>query len=170
MKKNLFLFILLSVFGFSQKNTKTILKDFSIELPGKWEHTKDFGRFQFGFENKEIGGMFSVSIRDAKKIEYYQPEFSSLDEFQLLEKYYQWESDYWKENPKNNVTEIERNKKEATVLWKISLNGEDNSVNYFLNGIKNNYIIAIMFVNSKMDEQKKIELLKNIYSSIKYLK
>lgn len=172
MKKVLlFLGVFISVLGFSQKNTFAVLNDFMIELPGKWIHTKDNSGSQFGFENKKLGGFFTVSIREAKKIEFYKSEFSNYSEFELLNEFFKWDFDYWKENPRNEVYELNKNEGNKTIIWKaMPQQVVKSSFNYRLDGIQNGYIISISYINEKMDEQQKIDLLKNIYSNIKYTK
>lgn len=171
MKKLLFIFVLfISIVSFAQKNTYAVLNDFMIELPGKWKHTQDYKGSQFGFQNKNLGGFLTVSIREAQKIEFYKPEFSNLSEFELLNEFFNWDFDYWKENPKNEVFELHKDENNKIIIWKIKPLTEGSSFNYRIDGIQNGYIISITYVNEKMDEQQKIDIIKNIYTNIKYTK
>lgn len=170
MRLYLYLLIFAGFFCFSQQNTTVLLNNFSIELPGKWKRTKDFRGSQFGFENKDLGGMLSFSIREAKKIDFFKPEFNNLTDFQILEKYYRWEFDYWNEDPKNKVSEVLKNENDKLFIWKILPQSKESSFNYKLDGIQKGFIISLIYVNEKLDETKKVDLLKEIYYKIHYLK
>ena len=171
MKKAVLIIIFfIGFFGYSQKNSFVVIGDFSIELPGKWKHTKDNQGIQFGFENKTVGGFLIISVREAKKIEFYKPEFSNLSDYELLNQFYKWDYDYWNENSKNQVTEIEKSEINKLIIWKIFPPMKDSSFNYRLDGIQKGYIISINYVNEKMEEKQKIDLIKNIYQNIKYSK
>ncbi|MCG2793055.1 MAG: hypothetical protein L6262_05885 [Weeksellaceae bacterium] len=143
--RKLFLILVLSISisNFAQKSTFAALNDFMIELPGKWKHTKDYQGSQFGFENKGLGGFLTVSIREAKKIEFFKPEYSNLSDFELLDQFYKWDSDYWKENPKNEVLEINKDEINKIIIWKVKPQTEESSFNYIVNGIQKGFIICI---------------------------
>jgi hypothetical protein len=86
----------------------------------------------------------------------------------MLEAFYKWDFDYWKDNSMNaKVSEIEKNLEKKYILWKIELK-EGNSI--FLFGIKDFKVISISTNNNHLKDEQQIQLLKGIYQKINLYK
>jgi len=168
--KFLIIFILFSSFGYSQSVTSVQINGELFELPGKWEFVtklKESEQYHFSNKKKDLGIM--ISVRIASNFDFFD---KSLSEQELVEKFYNWEADYWTEDygVKAEVSEVKRNPDPYYIIWKLfAKNALDNNTditNYFLYSYINNNLISISLLDNgkkNMPEKKIIEFLEKIY-------
>lgn len=163
MKRLFFLFtFLLSTLIFAQKSDKFMINDYLITFPKAvtviGQHP-DSGAFGFIDHQKS---KIQISIRPAHIMEFYQ---EGLTPNELLEAYYKWDSDHWKKNTINaEVKEIKKNLSENYILWSISSEYlSQKTDNIMLFTIIDNNIVSLSFDNHKIDTNKRIDYLINLY-------
>ena len=167
------LIFLISVFSFAQKVSPFQINGELFEIPGKWEfkaQLKESG--QFHLSNKKEKLSLLISVRNPEKFEFYQEGLSEND---LLNKFYNWESDYWKSSNgiETEVSEIKRNDEKKYIIWKLNLknmpqNNNQDQITYLLYGLQNNKLIAINLTNNTdrkilLTESESIIFLEKIY-------
>jgi hypothetical protein len=165
--KNITLFFCLFFLNFlySQKGERFAINGILVNFPQEVEYKstlKNSG--QFHFVDKDETNIL-VSVRDSKNMEFYNENFNEIE---MLEAFYKWDFDYWKDNSMNaKVSEIEKNLEKKYILWKIELK-EGNSI--FLFGIKDFKVISISTNNNHLKDEQQIQLLKGIYQNINLYK
>ncbi len=162
MKKIIVLLSLIfAQFAFSQKADKFVINDYLVTFPKVVEVknlNKVSGQYHF-VDNKKSN--IQVSIRNASIMEFYNPNF---DKTQLLEAYYKWDFDYWKENSIGaEIKEISKKIDENYILWEI-VHKEFSTV--FLFGFIDEKIVSISINNEKISQSDKIKYLVNLYKTI----
>ena len=119
--KNITLFFCLFFLNFlySQKGERFAINGILVNFPQEVEYKstlKNSG--QFHFVDKDETNIL-VSVRDSKNMEFYNENFNEIE---MLEAFYKWDFDYWKDNSMNaKVSEIEKNLEKKYILWKIEL-------------------------------------------------
>ena len=146
---SLLLCLFISVATFAQKKSKYQINGELFELPGKWEfrnQIKESG--QFHLVNKKDSSSLLISVRKPENFEFYRDGISDKE---LLNKFYQWESDYWSSSDglQAEVSEILRDQREKYIIWKILIkNIESNNkdkISYLLYTVHHNKLIGITF-------------------------
>ena len=120
---------------------------------------------QYTFSNKKMKLGLSISVRKVEKFEFYSKEFTDFD---FLNKFYIWETEYWSKEGgvKVEIEKIEVNETEKYVIWRLKI--IDNSIDhYILSGVRNNKLIGINLYDTNKNEPKsrveQIEFLKKMY-------
>ena len=167
MKYLIILFTLLinPINSFSQTKTPFLINNELFELPGKWEilgKIENSGQYSFNNKKSKLGLL--ISVRKTEIFDFYSKD---LTEFEFLNKFYTWETEYWAKDDKNiEIEKIEINDTKKYIIWRLKII-DKNIESFILNGIRNNKLIGINFSDNNKKEPKsrneKIEFLKNIY-------
>ena len=163
--KLFFTIILFSNITFGQTKTFYSINDELFELPGKWEFIgKIESSAQWGFSNKKLEHILLINVRPIDMFEFYNKE---LSEFELLNKFYTWESESWEKNDNNiEVEKIEVNEVEKYIIWRLKIK-DKNMENYIIHGMKNNKLIGVSLSDNNKKKPKsrdeKIDFVKKIY-------
>ena len=83
---------------------------------------------------------------------------------ELVNAFYKWDADYWKSNKDYDVYEIKKDEAKKYIIWKIEVKSKKIE-NYFLSGIKSNYLIGLNIpqIKQKLEQEKQIQLLENVF-------
>lgn len=158
IKKTILAVLIFGVSTLNCQNTKLKLNSIDFTLPGKWKLlSQNENSGQYTLENVDTKTAVAISARHKTKFEFYS---DSLADFQLIEKFYHWDADYWRKDPKFKVTEIKRDEKNKLVVWHLVA---PQGANYILNGIRDSYIIVIQVQGDKTTEVDRIKLVEFIY-------
>jgi hypothetical protein len=164
MKKIItFLIILISTFSFCQeKETFSIVKTSSgeVKIPGIWEQlntAEDSG--QTYLKNKE-GIIIAVAQNPKNAYSFFK---STASNFVNVKLFYEWDSDFRKEN-NFKTDKIKENKQEEYIIWKYNDGKEDN---VFLFGSIKNTFLNVLVYTSIWNEAEKILFLENVYNTNK---
>jgi hypothetical protein len=163
--KVFFTIILFSNITFGQTKTPYSINDELFELPGKWELLGKIEKSsQYSFTNKKIKLGLLISARKKEMFDFYSKELSDFD---FLNKFYTWETEYWAKDDNNiEIEKIEINETEKFIILKLKII-DKNIESFILSGVRNNKLIGINLSDNNKKEPKsrteKIEFLKNIY-------
>ena len=163
--KILFAIFIFTSLSFGQSKTPYLINNELFELPGKW---KQIGKIensaQWSFANKKPEYSLLINVRKTEIFEFYNKENT---EFEFLNKFYTWETEFWAKDDGNiEIEKIEINETDKYIIWRLKIT-DKNIENFILSGIRNNKLIGLSLSDS--DEKKpksrteKIEFLKNIY-------
>ncbi|SEF69473.1 hypothetical protein SAMN05421847_0655 [Halpernia humi] len=137
---------------FTNANTNTG----NVKIPGKWEKlNKSDDSGQIFFKNKE-GIIIAIAKNPKNAYPFYQKEKS---DFENVQEFYKWDSDYIKSN--NIDTEkLKENSEKKYIIWKYNDKKSDNV--FLLGSVANNFINLLIYTDI-WPEDKKIEFLENLY-------
>ena len=163
--KIFFSIFIFSNLSFGQTKSPFLINNELFELPGKWEHLgKIENSGQYSFSSKKLKLGLLISVRKSEIFDFYNKE---LTEFEFLNKFYIWETEFWGKDDGNiEIEKIEVNETEKYIIWRLKI--IDKSIESFmLSGVRNSKLIAISSSDNNKKEPKsrteKIEFLKNIY-------
>ena len=163
--KIIFTIFIFSNLSFGQSISPFLINNELFELPGKWKHIgKIENSAQWGFDNKKLKLTLLINVRKPENFEFYNKE---LSEFDFLNKFYIWETEFWGKDDQNiEIEKFEINEQEKYIIWRLKI-VEKNIDSYIFSGIRNNKLIGISLSDNNKKEPKsrneKIEFLKNIY-------
>lgn len=153
----LFLFVLPTCI-FSQETTYSTVKTKTVDvkIPGIWEQLNtmdDSG--QTYLRNKE-GITIAIAQNPKKAYSFYK---SNKSDFENVKLFYEWDSDYYKEN-KFETAKLKENAKLEYIIWKFNDKKLDNV--FLFGSVKNNFINLLVYTND-WSEADKITFLENLY-------
>jgi len=163
--KILFSIFIFSSLSFGQTKTPYLINNELFELPGKWKHIgKIENAAQWAFANKKLELVLLINVRKTEIFEFYNKEFS---EFEFLNKFYEWETEFWGKDDQNvEIEKIEINEQEKYIIWRLKII-DKNIESFIFSGIRNNKLIGISLSDNNKKEPKsrieKIDFVKNIY-------
>lgn len=129
----------------------------SVELPGEWTKKNYLASsHQQYFLNKD-STLISIAFLSADKFSFYKPE---LKGFELIDAYYNWESEYFKEAFKYEIEKLEENKDKQYIIWRVF---SDNSDNVFFFGNKNEIVNSYSIQVTKMSKTESVDFLKKLF-------
>ena len=163
--KIFFTIILFSNITFGQTKTPYSINDELFEFPGKWEllgKIEKSGQYSFSSKKMKLGLL--VSVRKKEIFDFYSKE---LTDFDFLNKFYTWETEYWAKDDTNiEIEKIEINETEKFIIWRLKII-DKNIESFILSGVRNNKLIGVNLSDNNKKEPKsrteKIEFLKNVY-------
>ena len=179
--KTLLLFICFFSFSssFSQKTSTFVIGEIAFELPGKWKvvgSVKSSGQYHVANEKEKIGLL--ISARDASKFEFYN---DSLSPTQLVERFYNWEKEYWTAPSTNReaiVGTLKLNDSKNYIIWEITVknikeNNDQDLRNRMLYTLKNNRLISISLADGPkakaLSDEEIIKLFEGIFNNLKHI-
>lgn len=143
-------------FIFSQEVTEVKTTLGIVKVPGKWEElnvSNDSG--QKFLKNKE-----EVIIAVAENPKKAYPFFkSNASDFENVQLFYTWDSDFYKEN-KFKTAKIKENATSEYIIWKYNDKKLDN---VFLFGSSKGNFLNLLVYTDKWSEEEKIVFLENLY-------
>jgi hypothetical protein len=163
--KIFFTIIIFSNLTFGQSKSPFLINNEMFELPGKWKHIgKIENSAQWGFANEKLKLTLLINVRKPENFEFYSKD---LSEFEFLNKFYLWETEFWgKDDQKVEIEKIETNEEEKYIIWRLKIL-DKNIESFIFSGIRNNKLIGISLSDNNKKEPKsrteKIEFLKSIY-------
>ena len=163
--KLFFTVILFSNITLGQTKTSFSINDELFELPGKWELIgKIENSGQYSFTSKKLKLGLLISVRKTEKFEFYSKD---LTEFEFLNKFYTWETEYWGKDDVNvEIEKIEINESDKYIIWRLKII-DKNIESFIMSGVRNNKLIGISLSDNSKKEPKskneKIDFLKKIY-------
>jgi hypothetical protein len=133
-------------------------------LPGTWQRLPDNDKSrQHGFKEQETGRTIAIAVSDPDKMKFYNKGMKQAD---LVEAYYNWDSDYWKHAPGVAVEKLATDAVQHTILWKIKVRTGENII---LFGIKAGRLVSINLNNSdaatRLDDTAAKRFLEKILNS-----
>ena len=163
--KILFTIFIFSNLTFGQSISPFLINNELFELPGNWKYIgKIENSAQWSFDNKKLKLTLLINVRKPENFEFYNKE---LFEFDFLNKFYIWETEFWGKDDQNiEIEKFEINEQEKYIIWRLTI--VDKKIeSYIFSGIRNNKLIGISLSdnNKKVPKSRteKIEFLKNIY-------
>ena len=146
-------FLLNSNFSLSQ--SKFLINNEPFEFPGKWETKgliKKSGQYHLYNKKKKLNLL--VSVRNSSNFEFYN---DTLNSNQLLEKWYQWETNYWKTGQEVEIKEIKHNIASNYIVWRLTLKNvsdyDGELVSTILYFTRNRKLIGISLNDSSKKNQ-----------------
>ncbi len=133
-------------------------------LPGTWQQLPgDNQSRQHGFKEQGTGRTIAIAVSDPGKMEFYNKR---MKQAALVEAYYKWDSDYWKNAPGVAVERLGTDTAKHTVLWKIRVRTGENIL---LFGMKAGRLVSINLNNSdvatRLDDAAAKRFLEKILNS-----
>lgn len=163
--KVLFTIFIFSNLSFGQSKTPYLINNELFELPGKWKHIgKIENSAQWDFANKKLELTLLINVRKPEIFEFYNKEMTELE---FLNKFYAWETEFWKKDDGNiEIEKIETNETDKYIIWRLKII-DKNIESFIFSGIRNSKLIGLSLTDDNKKEPKsraeKIEFLKNIY-------
>ena len=163
--KIFFSIFIFSNLSFGQTKSPFLINNEMFELPGKWEHLgKIENSGQYSFSSKKLKLGLLISVRKNEIFDFYSKE---LTEFEFLNKFYIWETEFWGKDDGNvEIEKIELNETEKYIIWRLKIK-DKNIESFILSGVRNSKLIGISLSDNNKKEPKsrteKIEFLKKIY-------
>ncbi len=129
----------------------------SVELPGEWvkKNYLESSHQQY-FLNKD-STLISIAFLNADRFSFYKPELKGFD---LIETYFNWESEYFKEAYKYEIEKLEENKEKQYIIWRVF---GDNSDNIFFFGNKNEIVNSYSIQVTKMSKTESVDFVKKLF-------
>ncbi|MFV0530707.1 MAG: hypothetical protein ACK5MD_04640 [Flavobacteriales bacterium] len=161
MKKlNLFLLslFLLPNFIFSQDVIYSNLKTNSgeVKIPGDWSQLNTMDDSGQTYLKNKDGVIIAIAQNPKKAYSFFK---SNKSDFENVEEFYKWDSDYIKEN-QFETQKIKENSKLEYIIWKYN-DGELDNV--FLFGSTNENFLNLLVYTDVWSEAEKIKFLENLY-------
>ena len=159
LKSLLIMLIFLPNFIFCQNdiifsNVKTNVGE--VKIPGNWQQLNkidDSG--QTYLKNKE-GIIIGVAQNYKKAYSFFK---NNLSDFENIQLFYRWDSDYYKES-KFTVKKIRENSELEYIIWKYNDKKLDN---VFLFGSSKGNFLNLLVYTAIWSEDEKIIFLENLY-------
>ncbi|MES1181380.1 MAG: hypothetical protein ABUL44_01155 [Flavobacterium sp.] len=120
-----------------------------------FKENREAGQFMFQNQNNKV--IISISARDNTKFEFYNP---TLVDIELVDTFYKWDADFWKSKVKCEIQTIKKDTSNRYIVWHLIYGKAEN---YFLYGLRVNYLIGLNAPKQKMDENELIKLLEDTY-------
>ncbi len=163
--KIIFTIFIFSNLSFGQSKSPFLINNELFELPGKWKHIgKIENSAQWGFANEKLKLTLLINVRKTENFEFYNKEFS---EFEFLNKFYIWETEFWGKDDQNvEIEQIETSEQEKYIIWRLKVI-DKNIESFIFSGIRNNKLIGLSVTDDNKKKPKSrteiIEFLKNTY-------
>lgn len=163
--KIFFIIILISNITFGQTKTHYSINDELFELPGKWELNGKIEKSgQYSFSSKKLKLVLLISVRKKEIFDFYEKE---ITDFEFLNKFYAWETEYWAKDDNNiEIEKIETNEIDKYIIWRLNII-DKNIESFIIHGIKKNKLVGIILSDNNKKNPKSrienIEYVRNIY-------
>jgi hypothetical protein len=131
-----------------------------IKIPGKWIKTS---------RNEISGQIFFIGVDSTKvaialqkwdnyEFSYKNPEITPEN---FVQKFYEWDANYLKTKTNGQIKILTENKEKNYLVW--SLERDNQSIEYFLFGLKEKTAYNLNISNDDWDEAKKIDFLQKLF-------
>jgi len=152
------IFLLFPISFFSQEKTFSSLKTNSgeVKIPGEWRQLNTMDDSGQTYLKNNEGIIIAIAKNPQKAYPFYKKENS---DFENVNNFYKWDSNYRKEN--NFKTEkLKENSKLEYVIWKYNDGKQDNM---FLFGTSDKNFLNLLVYTNIWNEDEKIKFLENLY-------
>ncbi len=127
-----------------------------IQVLGEWQKlntTSDSGQ-RFLMNSDTV----IIAVAQNKKIAYPFYE-KGISDFELVEKFHQWDTD-WLESNNTETKQLKKDKKKEYIIWKYN---DGTSDNVFLFGSSKDNFLNLLVYTEKWTEEEKIQFLEQLY-------
>lgn len=144
------------------KSTSTTVetKYGNITIPGVWEQFHFDESSNQHFLKNSKGMTLAVAKNPKNRFSFYK---NSRSDFETVQDYYKWESDYRNQNGQETKV-MQEDQNANTIIWSYEEKGIDN---IFLYGMQSDMLVNYLIYTDLLDDGYKIDLLKTIYNSNK---
>lgn len=128
-----------------------------IKLPGEWkvkQVLKSNGQVFFINDDSTV---VAISVFIAAKLPVYK---ETQTNFESAYAYYEWDSNYFRDELKMNVRKLNDNKEKAFVIWNAK---DDHNDNYHLFGRHKKLLYNIMIFDRQMPVEQQLKFIELIY-------
>lgn len=154
----LVMLFLLPNFIFSQdadySNVKT--KSGVVKIPGKWEQLNTMDSSGQTYLQNKDGVVIAIAQNPKKAYPFFK---SDKSDFESVQDFYKWDSDYRKEN-KFKTDKIKEDAELVYVIWKFN---DKNLDNVFLFGTSKNSFLNLLVYTTFWSEDEKVKFLEDLY-------
>ena len=92
-----------------------------------------------------------INVRKKELFEFYKKEFT---DFEFLDKFYIWETEFWaKDNGNIEIEKIEINEKSKYIVWRLKII-DKNIESFILSGVKNSKLIGLSLSDNNKNKPK----------------
>lgn len=160
LKVILVILFLLPNFIFSQEvmNYSTVTTNSGeVKIPGNWDQLNsidDSG--QTYLKNKE-GVIIAIAQNPKNAYPFFK---SNKSDFENVNEFYKWDSDYYKKEKHLKVEKIKENSEMEYIIWKFNDTKLDNT---FLFGSSKDNFLNLLVYTSLWSENEIIKFLENLY-------
>ena len=118
--KIIFAIFIFSNLSFGQSKSPFLINKELFELPGKWKYIgKIENSAQWSFANEKLKLQLLINVRKPENFEFYNKD---LSEFEFLNKFYLWETEFWGNDDQNvEIEKIETNEQEKYIIWRLKI-------------------------------------------------
>ncbi|SFM57751.1 hypothetical protein SAMN05428949_0040 [Chitinophaga sp. YR627] len=128
----------------------------NIKLPGEWKVKQILEGGQVFFINAD-STIAAMAVFPASEMESYK---EGQDDFVTTETYYEWDSNYMRDERKMTVKKITENKDKSFIIWNAKDQYNDNN---FLFGTHNGLVYNIMIYDKKMPVEQQLRYIEMLY-------
>ena len=128
----------------------------SIKLPGEWKVKQILDGGQVFFINTD-STIAAMSVFPAAEMESYK---EGQDDFVTTETYYEWDSNYMRDEQKMTVKKLTENRSKSFIVWNAKDQYNDNN---FLFGTHNGLVYNIMIYDKKMPLEQQLQFIEMLY-------
>jgi len=132
-----------------------------VKIPGKWTKTRmsNVSGQHFFVGHDSVSVAIALQPWDEFEFSNNNPEVTP-DNF--IRKFYEWDSNYLKEQTKGQIKIVTENKDKNYLIW--NLTNESNLNEYFLFGLRGTIAYNLYVTTEKWDEDRKVKFLEQLYS------
>ena len=127
-----------------------------VKIPGNWEQLNKMDDSGQTYLKNDEGIIIAIAQNPKKAYSFFK---SNETDFENIKLFYQWDSDYYKEN-KFKTAKIKENAALEYIIWKYNDNKADN---VFLFGSTKNNFLNLLVYTTKWSEEEKILFLENLF-------
>ena len=127
-----------------------------VKIPGNWEQLNKMNDSGQTYLKNDEGVIIAIAQNPKNAYSFFK---SNETDFENIKLFYQWDSDYYKEN-KFKTAKIKENAALEYIIWKYNDKKDDNV--FLFGSTKNNFLNFLVYTN-KWSEDEKILFLENLY-------
>ena len=133
-----------------QTNTEEVI------IPGKWTQLNTMDDSGQTYLQNEESVIISVAQNKMKAYSFYE---EGLNDYKLVKKFYEWDSN-WRRDNNFKTAKLKENKKKKYIIWKFNDGQLDN---VFLFGASKRNFINLLVYTDKWNENDKIRFLEELF-------
>lgn len=153
------LLIFLPNFIFCQDKTqysKVKTNSGEVKIPGNWEQLNKMDDSGQTYLKNKDGVIIAIAQNPKKSYSFFK---NTVSDFENVQMFYAWDSDYYKEN-KFKTEKIKENSGLEYIIWKYNDNKGDNV--FLFGSSKSNFLNLLVYTNI-WNEDEKIIFLENLF-------
>ncbi|WP_152558127.1 hypothetical protein [Altibacter lentus] len=147
----------LLVFSQEVNNFTTVMTNTTeVRIPGAWTQLNSIDDSGQTYLKNEENVIIAVAKNPKKAYPFYK---SLASDFENVQEFYKWDSDYRIEL-KQKTDKLKENSKLEYIIWKFNDGKMDN---IFLFGSVNGNFLSLLVFTDKWNEEEKVKFLENLY-------